>query len=110
MNESRYNTIKFDKNEGVTFNNMYHFYCCRKLGIGIVACRRIPFYCAVNLLDVPVDYLVPFPTRFWILYLLESNHLDQHLREEFQSQQSTSFHQEYHQHQKVMVRLDQFEG
>ena len=25
MNESKYNLISFDKNEGVIFNNMYHF-------------------------------------------------------------------------------------
>ena len=45
MNESKYNTISFDKNEGVSFNDMYHFYCCRKLGNGVVACRRVPCYC-----------------------------------------------------------------
>ena len=45
MNESKYNTISFDKNEGVTFNDMYHFCCCRKLGVGVVACRRVPCYC-----------------------------------------------------------------
>ena len=26
MNESKYNTISFDKNKGVTFNDMYHCY------------------------------------------------------------------------------------
>ena len=45
MNESKYNTISFDKNKGVTFNDMYHFYSCKKLGVGVVACRRVPCYC-----------------------------------------------------------------
>ena len=45
LNESKYNTISFKTNEGVSFNDMYHFYCCKNLGIAAVACRRVPCYC-----------------------------------------------------------------
>lgn len=45
LNESKYNTISFKTNDGVGFNDIYHFYCCKNLGIVAVAWRRVPYYC-----------------------------------------------------------------
>ena len=44
LNMSKYKTITFDE-EGTTFNDMYHFYTCKDLGVGYVAMRRVPCYC-----------------------------------------------------------------
>ena len=46
LNESKYNTIEFPE-EGVKFSDMYHFYTCKLLGVGHVACRCVPCYCPV---------------------------------------------------------------
>ena len=45
LNQSKYKTITFDRIEGVTFSDMYHFYTCKELGVGMVALRRVPCYC-----------------------------------------------------------------
>ena len=43
LNMSKYDTIKFDE-EGTIFNDMYHFYACKDLGVGFVAMKRVPCY------------------------------------------------------------------
>ena len=45
MNESKYNTILFNKRDGVTFMDMYHFYTCWELGLAKAALWQVPCYC-----------------------------------------------------------------
>ena len=46
LNKSKYNTIEFPE-KGVKFSDMYHFYSCKLLGVGHVACCCVPCYCPV---------------------------------------------------------------
>lgn len=44
MNESKYKCIQFPK-EDILFSDMYHYYCCQRLGGGRVTLRRVACYC-----------------------------------------------------------------